>query len=246
MDAVVVAPAHPRAGDVALGHQVGDDPVGRPFGDAHAFGDVAQRGVRPPRHLKQDMRVVGQEDPPGAGSAAALICLAPRTCAPQVAVPRLSDRDARAIREAGLQAWCESSPASVFQERFGACAISLSPPQTSHRATSRRCSRGTRPSRRARDGDGGPGFQLARPPPRLELAEGWVLIGVTIGAERGGIGPHMSRPSRSSRDGSAPETSDDALGTKVVPHAASSCYPAAIPCGGGPRSRRARRDHCRA
>jgi hypothetical protein len=63
VDFVAVAPAGLGSLEVSLGDQVGDDPLGRAFGDAHLFGDVAGARIPVSRDAEQHVRVVAEKDP---------------------------------------------------------------------------------------------------------------------------------------------------------------------------------------
>jgi hypothetical protein len=65
VDAIGVATAIPGALQHAGQLQVGDDPLNRPLGDAHARGDLAQGQVAVCRQAHQHVRVVAQEGPAG-------------------------------------------------------------------------------------------------------------------------------------------------------------------------------------
>jgi hypothetical protein len=63
VDLVAVAPPDLGSLEVALGDQVGDDPLRGSFRDAHLFGDVACAGITVSRDAQQHVRMVAQEDP---------------------------------------------------------------------------------------------------------------------------------------------------------------------------------------
>lgn len=63
VDAVVVAAAFAARLDVAGFHEVSDDALGGPFGDTHAFCDVADAQVGFSGNGEQDVCVVGEEGP---------------------------------------------------------------------------------------------------------------------------------------------------------------------------------------
>jgi hypothetical protein len=57
-EGVVVSPPDSFAGDVARVDQVGDDPLGRPLGDADALGEVAEPCVWVAVEAEKDLGVV--------------------------------------------------------------------------------------------------------------------------------------------------------------------------------------------
>jgi hypothetical protein len=63
VDFVAVAPSDLGSLEVSLGDQLGDDPLGRSFGDSYLLGDVAGAGVFVSRDAEQHVRVVAEEDP---------------------------------------------------------------------------------------------------------------------------------------------------------------------------------------
>jgi hypothetical protein len=65
LDLVAVPPAMSLAQHVALFDQLGQDPVGGPFGDPDRSGDVAQADSRVMSHAHKDVGVVRQKVPAG-------------------------------------------------------------------------------------------------------------------------------------------------------------------------------------
>jgi hypothetical protein len=62
-DLVAVPPAIPLAQDIPLVDQLGQDPVGRAFGDPDRNGNVAQAYPRISGHAGKDVSVVRQKVP---------------------------------------------------------------------------------------------------------------------------------------------------------------------------------------
>ena len=60
---VGVATTLPQPLQIARFYQVADDPLGRPLGDAHPFGHIAQPDSRIAGNAQQSVSVVGQERP---------------------------------------------------------------------------------------------------------------------------------------------------------------------------------------
>ena len=65
LDLVAIPPALALAQHVALFDQLGEDPMGGPFGDPDGGGDVPQSDSRIMSHAGKDVGVVGQEVPAG-------------------------------------------------------------------------------------------------------------------------------------------------------------------------------------
>ena len=63
VDAVVVAAAFTARLDIARVHEVSDDALGGPFGNAHPFCHVANTQIGFSGNGEQDVRVVGEEGP---------------------------------------------------------------------------------------------------------------------------------------------------------------------------------------
>lgn len=63
VDAVVVTAAFTARPDIAGFHEVSDDALGGPFGDAYPFCHVANTQIGFSRNGEQDVRVVGEEGP---------------------------------------------------------------------------------------------------------------------------------------------------------------------------------------
>ena len=64
VDLVVIAPSDPRARDVSLHHQVGDDPLDRSFRYPNALSNVGDPDARVLGDAQQDHEVTGDERPP--------------------------------------------------------------------------------------------------------------------------------------------------------------------------------------
>ena len=67
VDHVVIPAPDLGAADVSIGDQVGEDPLGRPFGDADPVGDVTRARPGVVRDAEEHVRVVGEEVPRAGG-----------------------------------------------------------------------------------------------------------------------------------------------------------------------------------